>query len=144
MDRFQRMYWNDPFQGLRSFQQDIDRAFGSWSDAGTREYPPMNLWAGEDGVIVSAELPGVNPDAVQITVHKNSLTVSGKRENSQPDGAAKGLRRELVSGTFSRTVSLPYVVDADKVNARSDSGVLLIHLPRPDSDKPKRIRIVSA
>lgn len=142
MSRFQSMLWSDPFQELRRFQQDIDRAFGSWGETRTSEYPPMNLWAGEDGVIVSAELPGVNPDAVQITIHKNSLTISGKRDDSQPENA-KALRRELVSGSFSRTVALPYGVDADKVNARSEAGVLLIHLPRPEADKPKRIRIVS-
>ncbi|MEI7608072.1 MAG: Hsp20/alpha crystallin family protein [Rhodospirillaceae bacterium] len=138
------MLWSDPFQELRRFQQDIDRAFGSWGDTRTREYPPINLWAGEDGVVVSAELPGVNPDAVQITIHKNSLTISGKRDDSEPSKDAKALRRELVSGSFSRTVTLPFNVDADKVNARSDAGVLLIHLPRPEADKPKRIRIVSA
>lgn len=144
MDLFQTLSWSDPFQELRRFQQDLDRAFGAWGDRRVREFPPVNLWAGEDGVVISAELPGVDPDALQITVHKNTLTVSGQRPDGNPGDGAAALRRELTTGSFSRTVTLPFQVDGDKVGARSQDGVLVIHLPRPEADRPKRIRIATA
>ena len=144
MDLFQTLSWSDPVQELRRFQQDLDRVFGAWSDRRVREFPLVNLWAGEDGIVVSAELPGVDPDTVEITVHKNTLTVSGKRPDGKPAGDAAALRRELAAGGFSRTVTLPFLVDADKVGARSQDGVLVIHLPRPEADRPKHIRIATA
>lgn len=143
-DLFQRAAWSDPFQELRRFQQDIDRAFGVLNDRTAREFPQLNLWAGEDGIIVSGELPGISAEALQITMQKNTLTLSGERASSQPGAEATALRRELPSGRFTRTVTLPFVVDADRVSARSDAGILVIHLPRPESDRPKRIHVATA
>ena len=57
---------------------------------------------------------------------------------------AAALREELAHGAFSRTVVLPFVVDAANVSARSEDGVLVVHLPRPEADRPKRIRIATA
>ena len=133
----------DPFEPLRRLQHDLDRAFGNWGEVRPRDVPAVNLWAGEDGVIVAAELPGVDPDTIAITVQKNTLTVTGERPDAKPSAEAAALRSERPTGRFSRTVTLPFAVDADAVNARSESGVLVVHLPRPVADRPKRIRIAA-
>ncbi|MBI1320949.1 MAG: Hsp20 family protein [Candidatus Hydrogenedens sp.] len=143
-DLFQRMGWADPFRELRRFQEDLNRAFDTWPDLRAREFPPLNLWAGEDGVIISAELPGLGADQIQVSAHKNTLTLSGRRKPQTVDDGAVALRQELPAGAFTRTVTLPFVVDADQVSAKSDGGILIIHLPRPESDRPKRIRIATA
>ena len=141
---FLRSGWTDPFRELRRVQGEFNRIFGGLPELRTREFPLLNLWAGEDGVVVSAELPGIDPDTVSISVHKNTLTMSGERRGDPPVADAVALRRERPAGAFSRTVTLPFLVDPDKVNARSEAGVILIHLPRPEADKPKRIRIATA
>lgn len=146
MDLYHRIGWTDPFLELRRFQQDIDRLFGNLADRPSRAFPPVNLWAGEDGMIVSAELPGAKPDDIEISVHKNTLTLAGQRGESRAstEEPATALRRELPAGRFSRTLTLPFMVDPDQVKARSEAGVLLIHLPRPEADRPKHIRINNA
>lgn len=141
---FYRTGWTDPFRELVRYQQDLGRLFDTLADTRSREFPPVNLWAGEDGVVVSAELPGVSPEGLKVSVHRNTLTLSGERPAEVPEAGATPLRRERPAGAFSRTVTLPYVVDADKVSARSEGGVLLIHLPRPEADRPRRIQIAAA
>lgn len=144
MNLYRTFSWSDPFQEMRRFQQDIDHAFGILNGRQTRDFPPVNLWAGEEGVVVSSELPGIDPEAVQITVHKNTVTLSGQRLATPEGTEATPLRRELATGSFSRTITLPFVVDAELVNARSQDGVLVIYLPRPEADRPKQIRIATA
>lgn len=141
---FQPVGWADPFRELRRFQEDMNRLFGGWAAPRTREFPPLNLWANEEGIVVSAELPGVAADQISVSVHENTLTLSGRRQPALTGEAVTPLREELASGAFSRTVVLPFMVDAAKVSARSEDGVLLIHLPRPEADRPKRIRIATA
>lgn len=143
MDLFMRTGWLDPFQEIRRVQRDIDRLFGQWAEGGVHEFPLVNLWASEEGVVVSAELPGVDPADVRITAHANTLTISGERASSQPDAKAEALRRELPTGAFTRTVTLPFAVEPDTVNAHSEAGVLVIHLPVPEANRPRRIPITT-
>ncbi len=136
--------WADPFRDLRRFQDDVNRLFTTFTENRGQDFPLINLWAGEDGIVVSAELPGIDPEKVNVSVHKNTLTLSGERPAEKPIEGTQVLRRERFAGRFSRTVTLPFLVDPNQVKARTDAGVLLVHLPRPEADKPKRIQIAAA
>jgi HSP20 family protein len=134
----------DPFLEMRRLQSEMNRLLSGAGPAGAQQFPPINLWLGENSVVVTAELPGVSPDAVDLTVRENTLTLQGQREPKAEDADAAWHRRERSSGSFSRTVQLPFHADPDQVRARFINGVLEIELQRPEADRPKKIRISAA
>jgi HSP20 family protein len=133
--------WNYPFSTLKRLQDEVNRAFGDFRLAETGEFPPVNLWRNADGVIVTAEVPGVRLADMEITVHQNTLTIKGKREPEADEPKATFHRQERQYGSFARTISLPFNVDSEHVHAGASNGVLTIQLPRPEAEKPKRIHI---
>ena len=100
----------------------------------------MNVFVNQDGVIINAELPGVRSEDLDILTHRDSVTLSGER-NTETDEARGYHRRERSRGRFVRTVSLPFVVDPNKVEADLVNGVLTLGLPRAEEDKPRRISV---
>lgn len=136
-----RLGW-DPFAEMRRMQAEMDRLFADFEGRPTPGGgPPVNLWLGDDSVVVTAEVPGVAPGDIDITVREDTLTIQGKRQPAAVDGEVAWHRRERVFGEFARTVELPFRVDADRVDARFVNGVIQIELQRPEADKPKRIPI---
>jgi HSP20 family protein len=134
--------WPDVFREMRRAQDEVNRIFGGLRFAVRTEFPPVNMWAGEDKVIVMAEMPGVSPDAVDVTVHQDTVTLRGKREPEAVGDDAVPLRQERPRGAFVRTMMLPFRVDADRAAARFVYGVLTLDLPRPASDQPRQIKVV--
>jgi HSP20 family protein len=132
----------DPFREMRRMQNEMNRLFADFGAATTQEFPPLNLWVGENSVVVTAEIPGVAGDDLDITVHEDVLTLKGKRE-AKTEGGENVVwhRREIPSGSFTRTVQLPFRVDSDRVQARCNNGVLEIELHRPEADRPRKIQI---
>jgi HSP20 family protein len=104
-------------------------------------YPAMNIWANADGVVVTAELPGINIDDLEISVHNNTLTLQGQRSREDLGEDVTFHRRERGVGQFQRTFQLPYEVESDAVEAAYTNGVLSITLPRAEADKPKKITV---
>ena len=132
----------DPFADMRRLQTEAARLFSDVEPrAGRGEFPPINLWTGDDGVAVTAEIPGVDPDAIDISVRENVLTISGERK--APEGV-EWRRRERAYGAFSRVIRLPFRVDPDRVEAQFRAGLLEVFLHRPEADKPRRIAITSS
>jgi HSP20 family protein len=104
-------------------------------------FPAMNVWTDQGVAVVTAELPGLNPEEIDISVQNDTLTLRGSRE---PEGAQEGKsyhRRERGSGNFTRSLQLPFQVESDKVEANYEKGILSISLPRAEADKPKKIAI---
>jgi HSP20 family protein len=141
--RFQRpSIW----QEMDQLQHEMNRLF----DATTKEhvfsspsYPAINIWTNDDGQIISAEMPGIHPDDIDIDVTGDALSISGVRKPDEVAKEAHYHRRERNYGSFSRTVQLPFMVDTNKVEASFKNGILLISLPRAEADKPKKITIKS-
>jgi len=133
----------DPFVELRRMQTEMSRLFTGLSAATARDFPPINIWLGENSVVVTAELPGVTREDVTISLQEDVLTLEGKREPKVQENV-NWQRRERAYGTFSRAVQLPFRVDADKVQARFNSGILEIELQRLEADRPKKIEIRAA
>jgi HSP20 family protein len=121
-------------------QNEMNRLFSGMGTAVTREFPPVNLWLGDNSVVVTAELPGVGRDNVSINLLDDVLTIEGERR-PHDEAQARWHRRERGYGSFARTVQLPFRVDPGNVQARFDNGILEIELQRPHEDRPKKIEI---
>ena len=138
----------DPFALMRRLQQDLQRSWQPAQPAAVQPgagggFPAVNVWQGTDSTAVTAELPGVEPSDIDIQVKEDLLTIAGQRR-APGEAGQTWHRRERGYGRFSRVIRLPYRVDADKVQARFENGVLQIELHRPEADKPRRIEIKAA
>ena len=119
-----------------------------WSGPGTRRwagmsraFPAVNVFGNDDKLAITSEIPGLKIDDLEISVHGRSLTLTGKRELPELGEDESYFVRERRFGEFSRTLTLPYEVDEEKVAADYDSGVLTLHLPRTERDKPRKIEV---
>ena len=132
----------DPFVELRRMQSEMNRLFSGFAPA-TRDFPPINIWLGENSVVVTSELAGVTRDDVTISLQEDLLTLEGaRRPKEEPN--VNWQRHERAYGSFSRAVQLPFRVDPDKVQARFNNGILEIELERLEADRPKKIEIRGA
>ena len=126
-------------------RREVDRLFANWpARAGwsaASGYPAMNVWTDENSAVVTAELPGVSIDDIDISVEKDALTVRGNRRPEETGEEATYHRRERRHGDFQRAFRLSFQVDPNKVEAELKNGVLSIFLPRAVADKPKKIEI---
>lgn len=139
-----RWAWS-PWEELRRLQREINELFeGSGLAGRTGGFPSLNLYSNKDAVIVTVELPGVEPKDIELNVQNDMLTISGKREAPAPGEKDTVHRQERFSGEFARALQLPCKVDADHVEATYKNGVLTITLPRAAEDKPKAIAIKTA
>lgn len=131
----------DSFAELRRLHDEVNRAFsGVTVAAAPREFPLVNLWLGENSIVVTAELPGIESNGVDIALENDVLTLRGERKPDASENASWH-RRERAYGRFTRAVQLPFRVDPDKVQARFTDGVLEIELTRPEADKPRKITV---
>jgi HSP20 family protein len=132
---------------MRRFQQEMDRLLGRWG-VGFRlrpglavSYPAVNLWEDDDFVYAEAELPGLKMANLEITVTgNNQLTIKGKREQPAPE-KAEWHRQERGFGSFERTIELPVSVDAGKVEARLENGVLTVKMAKAPAAKLRKIPV---
>lgn len=132
----------DPFTDMRRLQAQMNRLFEDTGALRTaRIYPPVNIWLGDDSVVVAAEMPGLSHDDIELTVQDDTLTIKGERPLASGDNEVAWHRRERMTGSFARTVELPFRVDPDKVEARFSNGVLAVEMQRPEQDRPRRIAI---
>ncbi len=105
-------------------------------------YPALNTWEDGDSAYVEAELPGLGMDDLEVLVSGNEVTINGQRKIDAAQGATWH-RQERSQGRFSRTLSLPWEIDADKVEAKLQDGVLTVRLPKCESCKPKKVKVVT-
>ena len=134
------------WQEMDQLQREMNRLFDATSKErvfSSPTYPAVNIWTNNDGQLISAEMPGVNPDDIDIDVTGDALSISGTRQPDEMVKEARYHRRERNYGSFSRTIQLPFMVDTNKVEANFKNGILLITLPRAEADKPKKISIKS-
>lgn len=131
----------DPLREMQRLQREMNRVFSGLEQPLSQEVPLVNAWVGEGDVVVTAELPGVDPAKVDISVVGNTLTISGTRDADPLKEGESYHRQERHYGRFSRSLQLPFHVEAGKVEARYERGVLRITLPRAEADKPRKIAV---
>jgi HSP20 family protein len=139
-DFFRSWGGSDPFGEMRRLQDEVNRLFSSYQLPSAASFPPVNAFANEDGIVLTAQLPGVEQDDLEISVFRDTLTLRGRR---QPEASGREAyhRRERGHGEFVRNIALPFRVDPERVEAAVQDGVLRISLHRPEQDKPRRIKV---
>ncbi len=132
--------------GRNEFDRIVDRWFGIWtggSESAAVRLPVVDVRETSDEVLVQAELPGLTKDDVEVQVEHGVLTISGEKTQGVEQGK-EGADYHLVErsyGRFQRSFTLPRSVDADKVAASFENGVLNVSLPKVAAAKPRQIEI---
>ncbi|MEW6252306.1 MAG: Hsp20/alpha crystallin family protein [Planctomycetota bacterium] len=131
-----------------SLRRELDRIFDMmrapefFAAPGVAPFPAVNLWTDRDNVFVEAEVAGLRLEDLEISMQGSELTIRGKRPTIGDPNAAY-LRRERGSGEFVRFLTLPFEVDADKVEATLRHGVLTLRMPKAERAKARRIQVRS-
>jgi HSP20 family protein len=130
----------EPFRELaRVFDDPYFRS--ATGEASCRWCPAVDVTEGEQELVVSADLPGIDPQQVEITVQENILTLTGERKAESESKDESYHRVERAYGSFSRSFVLPSTVDETKVSAEYRDGVLRVHLPKREEAKPRKIDV---
>ena len=139
----------DPFNEMISLRNTMDRFFenaftGSWEGRGSWTSDlALDVVEKEDEYLVKASIPGIDPDDLEITFSNRTLTIRGEIKEDREEEGARYHLRERRYGNFSRSIMLGSGVDADKISANYEDGILTLHLPKKEEVKPKRIAITS-
>ncbi len=122
---FESPLWTNPEQ---------TQLFNGWT-------PALDLYQNNDNVIAVIELPGMQKEAIEISLQDGVLTISGERKDESTNGEKDAARSERFVGKFRRSVSLPTQVNANNVNATYKDGILTVTLPKAEEAKPKKIQV---
>jgi HSP20 family protein len=143
-NELQALQGGNLWRPLQNLQHEVNRIFDRWNVPGRAVgggYPAVNIWEDGDNVTVEAELPGVDQNTLDILVTgDNQLTIKGERKPPVPE---KGVwhRQERSFGQFTRSLTLPFEVDRDHVDARLENGVLILKLAKHYNAKPRKINV---
>jgi len=146
------MIRRDPFFELTSLRdrmnQLFNQSFGGFEETGLEQpmmepkfLPPVDIAEDDHNITLQAEIPGVKMEDLKITLENNVLTITGERKFKEEEKKENYHRIERRYGKFTRSFTLPTGVDAEKVNAVFENGVLNITLPKREEFKPKQITI---
>ena len=107
------------------------------------EFPPVNVFVCETAAIVNAEIPGIEPDDLDISIVNDTLTIRGSLSAQIQNEGENCQRQERGCGQFTRSIKLPFGVEIDKVEAKVSEGILSLTLPRAEAEKPRKIEVVA-
>ena len=135
----------DPFVGLRHIQRELSRLHESWFGESRRigggPYPPVNVYESPEEVLVQCEVAGVDAGDLDVSITGETLTIKGAKRPLPDEEKLNFVRRERGSGEFTRMIVLPDAVEADRIEANLDNGIMTIRLPKAAAAKPKHIEI---
>lgn len=131
----------DPWRELRNLQRRMNQLFDEESYFPENNYPAVNVWTGDEDLVMVAELPGITNEDLDISVQGKTLTLRGNRKLPDPSDKRVYHRQERMGGSFARTFHLPFEIESDKVDAKLENGILYLKLPRSEKDKPKKISV---
>lgn len=123
---------NDAFGGLD--WQYRDSVSASW-------VPPVDIFEQKDQIRIMAEVPGVRPEDVKISLEGNVLTIRGEKQQVAEEQTDRVHRYERTYGEFERTFSLPATVEANRITASYEHGILTVTLPKVEQAKPRQIQV---
>jgi HSP20 family protein len=141
----------EPFRELAALQNEMGRWMSQVAGVGglagngqsSTWMPAVDVWETDKELVLAFDLPGIPEDKIAVELEDNVLTVSGERERTQEHSTDRFYRFERRYGSFSRSVTLPTGVSEDSIQADYKDGVLEVRVPKPEEQKPKRIRIGS-
>jgi HSP20 family protein len=138
------MIYSDPFESLPQLQHALDSfRTSSWLGSSTSSaggFPPLNVFSKGDDIVIVAEAPGLNKAELDVQVKGRTVQIAGRKTAAYGEEISLH-RRERTTGQFSRSLTLPVEIDADKVKAEYRDGMLAIYLPRAERDKPRSVKI---
>lgn len=139
----------EPWSLLRQFRDDLDRLASAENDGGIttpgpRWSPAVDIAEFSDRYQLSVDVPGVEPDAIDIKADDGMLTIAGERTLKEGEDRASASRLERGHGTFSRRFELPDTADAEAIKARVEHGVLTVSIPKQTKIEPRRIAVDAA
>jgi len=135
--------WN-PWREMNRLRHEVDQliSYDGWpAPHGQVTFPPVNVWQNQEGLMLTAELPGVDPAQLDVSLEKDVLTISGQRGEAVGAAEENYVRRERGFQPFKRTVELPFEVNPDKCDASYERGVLTVKLERAPELQPKKLTI---
>lgn len=140
----------EPMREMLSLREAMDKLFEEsfvgpqlqslWS-AGDSASLTLDLYETDDALVVTAPVPGIKPEDVDITITGNALAIKGETKAEEREEKGNYIRREVRYGAFQRTMELPVDVQADKAEALFENGMLKLTLPKAEQAKPKSIKI---
>jgi len=136
----------DPWKELQQLQSELGRILPVPGKSGNfaNEAPAVNVWRNEHGAIVTAEIPGLDVEKLDLSVNGDTLTLRGERTPEQLGEKERFHRQERVFGKFVRTIQLPFRIDAERTSASYERGVLNVFLHQDQQDRPQKISVRTA
>lgn len=139
--------WGNPWIDFSDLEREVDRLLHSVNISMQglrlgRQYPPLNLYELEDQFLITAELPGVRPEHLELTIAGGILTLSGSRESAAKVPDQHFRRQERFRGHWQRSVSIPERVNEEAMTAEFHDGILTIHLPKAEETRARPIRVL--
>ncbi len=139
----------DPFDELASLRESMERLFADFFTtrrpvralAPSLWEPAIELFETENEVVFRAEMPGIDPKQVNVTVSEDTLNVKGEARTEQEQKGRSYYRRELRHGSFERTVGLPTPVEADQAKANFKNGILEVRMPKAARARAKSVQV---
>ena len=142
------LHWQRRWDPFRDLQREVGRLFETleplhpWRLA--RQFPAINLYDAGDRYVLSAQLPGMGPEDLDLSITGETLTMRGERKRPEGVSDESYRRQERQFGRWTRTVSLPDRVDSTQVTASFAQGILTVALPKAESAKPRHISVTTA
>ena len=137
-----------PWTGIPTLKQEMDRLFDRFFEPRWEEFPALSEWAPQldisetkDALVVKADVPGMDPKEIQISLQEQLLTIKGEKQQEKEEKEARYYRVERTYGAFTRSVRLPVAVDGSKVSASFKNGLLTVMLPKTPAAKGTMIPI---
>lgn len=138
----------DPFREMLDLRRRMDRMFedsframDQWDGGESQSSLALDVSEDQDKYTIKASIPGVNPEAVDITMNNDVLTISGESKSEDEKEEGQWHLRERRFGRFSRSIRLPAAINSEQIEATCENGVLTLQVPKAEETKPKRIAI---
>jgi len=137
----------DPFADITALHEQMNRMLDERLFRPRRETslahwsPAVDIYEDAEGITIQAEVPGVEPDQIEVKVEDDTLSISGKRTLEREEKKENYHRVERAYGSFLRTFSLPPTVDTEKIRAENRNGVLSVFLPKKEETRPRKIQV---
>ncbi len=143
--------WN-PARESANLQRRMERLFdemvgqGLWRNGDDQSLrgawaPAINIMEKDDSMLITADLPGLNPEDVEVTVEQGVLNIRGERKFEEASEGETYHRVERHYGVFERTFTLPNSIDTDRIEAKFENGVMVLTLPKREESKPRSVKI---
>ncbi len=139
--------YRDPMDSFREFRGELDRIFNTNAaaytdtDTDTEWVPAVDIKEAKDAYEVVADVPGVDPKNIDVSIEDSVLTVKGERKSESKDEGEGFTRTERAYGSFYRRFTLPDTVDAENISAKTEHGVLKLYIPKKEKVLPKKISV---